>query len=306
MKGENFTEKQALDFAEKELAEHESRLKEAKKTLESAQLMVLKAQEGLEAVQDDIEAAKFKVEAIKRKGHIEEIFWRFPLIGSQIFENLDNETLVKCRKVSTWWKKYVDSDKTIWIRQVQKYIRISNPLVNKTLKRGNQEFLKELTVYLKSLIPRLNPHEERRAVSLLDILVREYHKDGLIALDTKNYYLIKLIIDNLKDKNPTFQHGFSILSKAAYCGYLEVCELIIKDLEKKNPRDQISGATPLHHAAKRGHFEVCELFLKNVQNLEIYQQDRFGNTPFDNARNMGRENICDLFERSRTKKSKVS
>ena len=36
-----------------------------------------------------LRAAKLQLETIKRRGHIEEIFWRFPHIGTQILEELD-------------------------------------------------------------------------------------------------------------------------------------------------------------------------------------------------------------------------
>ena len=40
-----------------------------------------------------LRVAKFQVEAIKRRGYIEEIFWRFPHIGTQILEELDISSL---------------------------------------------------------------------------------------------------------------------------------------------------------------------------------------------------------------------
>ena len=40
-----------------------------------------------------LKVAKFQVETIKRRGYIEEIFWRFPHIGTQILEELDISSL---------------------------------------------------------------------------------------------------------------------------------------------------------------------------------------------------------------------
>ena len=46
-----------------------------------------------------------------RKDQIEDTFLRFSHIGEQIFDQLDNETLVKCREVSKPWQNLIDSAK---------------------------------------------------------------------------------------------------------------------------------------------------------------------------------------------------
>ena len=101
-------------------------------------------EEKLEAAELEVESAKFKIETIKRKNHIEEILWRFPHIGTQILEKLDKSSLVSCRKISTWWKKFVDHDKTLWIQQIQEHISISNPSVKKNLQKENCQTLQQL------------------------------------------------------------------------------------------------------------------------------------------------------------------
>ena len=45
------------------------------------------------------------------KGQIEDIFLRFSHIGEQIFDQLDDENLVKCREVSRPWQNLIDSAK---------------------------------------------------------------------------------------------------------------------------------------------------------------------------------------------------
>ena len=53
--------------------------------------------------------ATFQAEIIKRKGCVEEIFWRFPHIGELIIDQLDNQSLTKTREVNKWWQNFVDS-----------------------------------------------------------------------------------------------------------------------------------------------------------------------------------------------------
>ena len=57
---------------------------------------------------------------------MEEIFGRFPGLGKQILNEIDSKTLAKCRKVNVKWKNYIDQEKTIWVRMIEKHIGIVN------------------------------------------------------------------------------------------------------------------------------------------------------------------------------------
>ena len=46
-------------------------------------------------------------------------------------------------------------------------------------------------------------------------------------------------------------------------GHLEVCQLILENVQEKNPKDN-EGKTPLHYAAQNGYSNVCRLILENV------------------------------------------
>ena len=60
--------------------------------------------------------------------------------------------------------------------------------------------------------------------------------------------ICELIIKNIDNKNPTDNNGKTPLHMAAQCGFLDICKLIMKNVEDKNPADY-SGETPLHLAA---------------------------------------------------------
>ena len=55
----------------------------------------------------------------------------------------------------------------------------------------------------------------------------------------------------------------SPLHMAAGKGHLEVCCLIMENLQNKNPVNG-NGDTPLHRAASGGHTDVCRLILGEV------------------------------------------
>ena len=49
---------------------------------------------------------------------IEDFLLRFPHIAEQIFEQLDNRSLTKCRGVSKLWRRFIDVRNLAWIRIV--------------------------------------------------------------------------------------------------------------------------------------------------------------------------------------------
>ena len=46
---------------------------------------------------------------------------RFPDVAQDIFKELDNETVTKCRNVSRLWCDYLDDQKFCWVRMIQRY-----------------------------------------------------------------------------------------------------------------------------------------------------------------------------------------
>ena len=69
-------------------------------------------------------------------------------------------------------------------------------------------------------------------------------------------------------KNPRDSYGYTPLHYAAESGYLAICQLIITNVEDKNPGLRSSGGlTPLHLAATKGHYDICQLFMENIPEL---------------------------------------
>ena len=51
---------------------------------------------------------------------IDTLLLRFPSIAQDIFKELDNKSLIKCRKLSVPVQNFIDNEKFIWIRPMQK------------------------------------------------------------------------------------------------------------------------------------------------------------------------------------------
>ena len=103
----------------------------------------------------------------------------------------------------------------------------------------------------------------------------------MVPNGNKPFILVKLIIDNLENKNPWLETGgLNALSQAARLGNMEAYKLISKELDEKNPRDKY-GYTPLHYAVRHEKYNICQFITKNSQNLESL--DQVGYTPLQLA-----------------------
>ena len=75
---------------------------------------------------------------------MEEVLLRFHLIGTQIFEMLDNGSLAKCRIVNRSWNTFVNDLKFAWIRKIRFCSLGSNEPLEEILKCTKLDVVKEL------------------------------------------------------------------------------------------------------------------------------------------------------------------
>ena len=75
---------------------------------------------------------------------MEEVLVRFPHIGDQVFKQLDNEDLIKCRKISPSWNEFINNQKLPWIRMIKKYLLELE--FNKKILEEWQKFVKSHNV----------------------------------------------------------------------------------------------------------------------------------------------------------------
>ena len=156
-----------------------------------------------------------------------------------------------------------------------------------------------------------------------------------LAAENGHYNICKKIIENVQDKNPSDENGWTPLHLATLFGHLKVCEYILENIDEKNPEgrynlevnitplglaagnghlavyqcisksvgvvnpaDSTSGTTPLHFAANFGHFTVCKYILENTMNKDPIDLID-GLTPFDLADLNGHSKICELIAEER-------
>ena len=104
-------------------------------------------------------------------------------------------------------------------------------------------------------------------------------------------------MDQVVDKNPRANRDeggmmTTPLHEAAISGHLDICSLILDQVEEKNPKD-IYGETPLHYAAINGHLDICHLIFYMVDDRNPKDDD--GKTPWDLAASKGHSDITKIF-----------
>jgi hypothetical protein len=103
----------SLEVAKTKLESMKIVREQKRRAVEQAELEALEAE-------NDVEAIELEIEVVKRKGFIEETFWRFPHIAEQIFGKLDEISLSKCLEVNKWWQKSVTEGKILQINLIEK------------------------------------------------------------------------------------------------------------------------------------------------------------------------------------------
>ena len=53
---------------------------------------------------------------------MEDIALRFPHLGEAIFDQVDDKTLINCRKMSKVWCSIIDGQRNTWLRLLKKYV----------------------------------------------------------------------------------------------------------------------------------------------------------------------------------------
>lgn len=275
-------------------------LEKKEKALEEAKNAVDEAKNAVHEANEEYAAAEFQVEIIKRKGHFEETFWRFPHIALNIFKKLDTVNLTKLRETNKWWKKFIDEQKIIPIREIQKNVYMSTRKLTRALEKESIETLKDLVKVSSAANKNAQKYLSKEHINNKECTDEVLHQLIENIPTPSCLLLLKLMLDQLKDKNPKSQFcNQTLLHRAAIIGKLEFYQLIMENVEDKNPKDG-NGRTPLHLAAMHGHFDICKLIIENVD--DVNPPDNHGITPLDYAKCRNHGDICKLIELAITKR----
>ena len=239
---------------------------------------------------------------------IDSVIGRFPHLVTNIFKELDDQTLATCRNVSGLFCDHLESDKFYWVRRIQRYkknVGTTYPQWNNVLKNTSVELVKELAVstqqFFKDDATRTDLHwsplqvvaeqgnlelckyileKTKNTKSCIQNNVGVYYTHPLLMAAKKGHVeIVKFLLDISKEKNPSDVDGMTPFHFAAKSGRTDVCKLIIENIDNKNPAAP-NGCTPLHLAAMEGHLEIVRLIVETgVDKNSLY----CGMTPLDCA-----------------------
>ena len=63
-------------------------------------------------------------------GSMENFLLKYPIIGNEIFDQLDSKNIAKCRRVTRSWYTFLAKERLVWIRKIEKYNANTRRLVN--------------------------------------------------------------------------------------------------------------------------------------------------------------------------------
>ena len=174
---------------------------------------------------------------------MDELCMRVPNVGKEIFNNLNDEDLVKSKGVSRTWSTFMDEEIFFWKRIITKLI-------------GGYNDFKETWRIVTNKVGLSRTMELANAVK---------------------FFLSKHPSQQCKDK-PCSHHEipFSPLHIAAEAGQTSLCKFIIDKVEDKNPKIltpwswgfdpqlEYSDSTPIDLARKNGHDAIVTLIESNI------------------------------------------
>jgi hypothetical protein len=300
---------QSFSVTQTNLAKKESLVKKARNKLEKLEKQVYKAKEELKAAEREWEVAEFQNEIFKRKRNIEEIFWRFPHIGKQILEKIDNRRVANCRQVNKWWCNFVEG-KALLIRKIQRHICSSSEKFRRSLNKLSLEILTQFEdsvrmdrrfAVLRQFLPRKNdlkytePYEQ-----VFNRLITYPDQAPCIPI------ICNLMLDNMENKNPTCKFYGTALHRVTSNNKLSFFKLIYEKVENKSPKDTPeSENTPLHIAAENGCHKITRFILKNSNADNINRLNKYGKTPLNLAEENDHKDICKLLTTAISKQNKI-
>ena len=121
---------------------------------------------------------------------MEKVIQRFPSMGKSIFRQMDDKSLANSKEVSRIWKNFIDHEKTIWIRMIQKHVpNFQNPDWQKSVSKIPTDIVRALTATVLKFY-KSDPTRYDETWSPLHITVEQ----GIVDLS-------RLVIDRIHDKN---------------------------------------------------------------------------------------------------------
>ena len=230
---------------------------------------------------------------------------RFPHLMVQIIKKVDNKGLVKSRKVTRTWQKFIDEENYPWLRIVKiptilrrnTYLYLAADygqidMCEMISKSEGDEKLFHNNVPYPYLIACHNGH-----VKIAEMLLMKLH-------ELKIYFCRKANDSIVLDQSESPQIGPLLkimwletgFVTACHAGHINVVKMLIDKsvpLELDLADQSGYGHTGFHLACQGGNTNVVELLLDKSEsvNFDLTAKDRHGHTGFQKAMNVNVINL---------------
>ena len=212
---------------------------------------------------------------------------RFPLLVEMVFENLDDESLVKCKESSREINHHLQNQRFYWIRIIKTHGNFKEfaDSWKKVVCKTPVETVKELALTVEEYWNFSDYPDFYR----LGLQLHPLH----VAADRGHLNLCQHIVEKTGDFNPASQpFEATALHFAAYQGHLEVYQFILDNVDDKNPVDANRRDGPFFLAVKNNQLKFCRVIIKTVE--EKNPADKFGFTALHEAAANGYLEMCQL------------
>ena len=241
------------------------------------------------------------------KSIYEDFCLRHPNLTESIFDQLDNKSLIKCRKVSKVLKTFMADPTIILKRKIEKtlgnrhqFAKLWKPI----LKSLSANILKQLELatnlfYSGYKMSNDNLEDPVQLISKEDPrsnLITPLHvaagtgKPSLWRTLNLNFVAGPMVIEKGNSVQPT-DSGNSTLHYADISGNFDACQLIMGEIEDENLRAEDEKIPP-HFAAKEGDVNICEWVL--AENDDSNPGESAGRTPVHDISKMLIEKVTSV------------
>ena len=227
----------------------------------------------------------------------EDLCLRFPSVAESIFDELDNESLVKCKEVSGVWRNFLQAPKFLIMRKIQKMVETRRKfrnvwkLVGKKISTNEILQLEVATAEFYSNDRNFSVGDvEFESISDIDSetnCITPIH----VAAGTGHSILWETLIQKESFIEPRNEKGQTPYHYAAARGFVEICLKIIEKTKEILPRDN-DGWTPLHYAAKEGQLDVIKTISNLVEDKNPKDLEDF--TPLHAAAMNFHKDVCEF------------
>ena len=226
---------------------------------------------------------------------MEIVLLRFHQIGKKIFEELDNQSLTKCREVNKYWRGFIDCEKTVPFRIIKSLTNVPDTYLTKNFGKVDLASVTELVKNIQHAYNELHrePHNFKYVRGGFIIERKIDGKQSGPRFRTFNTKVLSKINKKCVKKNS--ERPIKSILRKLHTGKLFLTPM--GDLSKSHPTNISNGCgeTILHFAAKNGYLNVCKLIAENIP--EKNPKNFWESTPLQWAEEYDQYSVVEYFQK---------